>query len=274
VRIPIDDAGFVWGATVTDRLRTFDGQLFHVADHLARFRESCRRAKVDVIESDEQIIEISNRLVTANHHRGELTLIWLATPGVSSGFAANSNGRIPTFIAYTQKLVTLRAKALARNGACLRTCPINVVIDPLIKHRSRLAWWIAAQQVHEIDADAEPLFVVGTSGHVLETSTANIVAVIDGVVTSPPSGSILNGVSLGVVRNLCQNLGLPFAERPLTKDDLHAASEVILTNTSFCVAGVAKIDDQSIPFPGAILNQLLDAWSNLVGVNVRPGRGS
>jgi branched-subunit amino acid aminotransferase/4-amino-4-deoxychorismate lyase len=73
-----------------------------------------------------------------------------------------------------------------------------------------------------------------------------------------------------VVRELCQAGGIPFAERPMTEADLAIASEVLLTNTTYCVAGVSRIDDFRVPFPGPILNQLLDAWSELVGTNVRP----
>jgi branched-chain amino acid aminotransferase len=266
LRLLIDDAGMVWGATVTDRLRTFDGQLFRVEEHLHRFRESCRLARIEIIESDEQIIEISNRLVAANRKRFELSLIWLATPGVSS----TSHGRIPTWIAYTQNLLPLKAKQLVRDGARLRSLPITTAIDPRIKHRSRLAWWIAAQEVHEADRHAEPLFVDAATGHVLETPTANLVAVLDGVVTSPPAGTILDGVSLGVVRELCRKLDLSFAERPISLADLESASEIVLTNTSYCLAGVADVDGRPVPFPGPILNRLLDAWSDLVGVNVRP----
>jgi branched-chain amino acid aminotransferase len=263
LRLSIDDAGMVCGATVTDRLRTFDGQLFRVEEHLHRFRESCRRAHIDLIESDAQIIDISNR------KRRDISLIWLATPGVASGFASSPSGRIPTFMAYTQNLLVLRAKQFARAGARLRSWPMPVAIDPRIKHRSRLNWWIAAAEVHAIDPHAEPLFVDAATGHVLETPTANLVAVLDGVVTSPPAGTILDGVSLGVVRDLCRLLGLPFVERAMSRADLESASEILLTNTSYCLAGVAHVDGRPVPFPGPILNRLLDAWSDLVGVNVR-----
>lgn len=38
--IPVGDAGFVLGATVTEQLRTFAGRLFLPDRHAARFRES------------------------------------------------------------------------------------------------------------------------------------------------------------------------------------------------------------------------------------------
>jgi branched-subunit amino acid aminotransferase/4-amino-4-deoxychorismate lyase len=38
-QLPLHDAGFVWGATVTDLCRTFRHRLFRLADHLDRFRD-------------------------------------------------------------------------------------------------------------------------------------------------------------------------------------------------------------------------------------------
>ena len=77
-------------------------------------------------------------------------------------------------------------------------------------------------------------------------------------------------MSLGVVRELCRANAIPFAEHPFRREDLGRASEVLLSNTSYCVAGVSRIDDRPIAFPGPTLNRLLDAWTDLVGVDVRP----
>ena len=48
--IPVHDAGFVWGATVTDRARTFNGRPFRLEEHLRRFRKSCTSARVPLID--------------------------------------------------------------------------------------------------------------------------------------------------------------------------------------------------------------------------------
>ena len=37
--IPVGDAGFVLGTTVTEQLRTFNGGLFKPAEHAARFAQ-------------------------------------------------------------------------------------------------------------------------------------------------------------------------------------------------------------------------------------------
>jgi branched-chain amino acid aminotransferase len=257
IALPIFDRGFLWGAVITDRLRTFGRRLFRLDEHLRRFRQSCAFARVPQPRSDADLAAISGRLIEESWAGQDLGLVWLATPG-------------PTLIAYAHPIDTARIARLHRDGARLVSAPVGAAVDPRIKHRSRLAWWVATQAAHDHDPDAEPLLVDPAMGHVLETPTANLVAVIDGIVTTPPTGTVLPGVSLGVVRELCEAHAIPFAERPLTLDDLGRASEVLLTNTTYCVAGVSRIDDRPVPFPGPILHRLLDAWTELVGVDVRP----
>src|SRR6478672_6883162 len=87
LHISVDDAGFLLGATVTERLRTFGGQVFRLDEHLARLRNSL---KIVGLNSDA----ISSQVATAvlEFIRGNQTLIepdddWsiiaFATPGAA-----------------------------------------------------------------------------------------------------------------------------------------------------------------------------------------------
>lgn len=264
VSIPLQDAGFLWGATVVDRIRTFGGKLFRLEDHIARFRENCNRAYIHFPETDETLSEISHRLVNENRETHELSLIWLATPGTSTGFASSGDMRIPTRIAYTQPILPITYKKLLTEGAILITTPASLGVDPTIKHRSRLAWWIAQQGIRETDPRAEPLFVDSEKDAILETPTANLLLVLDGTLVSPEKGTVLEGISLKVVEELCKAMHIPFERRRILRGELKGASEALLTNTSYCLAGVAQIDEQVFPHPGPVLCSLQSAWRSLV----------
>src|SRR5262249_35842611 len=193
---------------------------------------------------------------------GEVSAIWLATPG-----AVNQNH--PTLIAYTIPLDPRQFERQYRDGVHLVPVPATLGVDARVKHRNRLPWWIARYQAHVKDPSNEPLIVEPGSGTVLETPAANVLAVFDGVVVSPRRERILHGVSLGVVEDLCKQLGVSFVERTFTVIDLERASEVLLANSTYCLAGVSRIGDRPVPSPAGILDRLLDAWSRCVGVDVR-----
>src|SRR5436190_16456800 len=64
--LTLHDAGFVMGATVTDLCRTFRHRPFRLADHLARFRASCRSARVPLLLSDADLAGHAEQLVAHN----------------------------------------------------------------------------------------------------------------------------------------------------------------------------------------------------------------
>jgi branched-subunit amino acid aminotransferase/4-amino-4-deoxychorismate lyase len=164
-----------------------------------------------------------------------------------------------------------RYRSLFTHGATLVVPPTRPVpadcVDPRAKMRSRMHWWIAEQQAKEIDPHASAL-LVDAAGHVTETAAANFLIVKNGTVLTPPRDTVLNGVSLQVVEELCSELGVPFAERPLTLAECQSADEAMLTCTSYCVAGVGRLDGVELPWPGPVWRRLLAAWSARVGVDV------
>ena len=165
----------------------------------------------------------------------------------------------------------MRAQLL-ETGVSLVCVPTDASINARIKHRSRLAWWMASQRVHDRDPEAQPLFIDSHSDYVLETSSSNLLAVFDDWIVSPPPGRVLEGVSLGVVAELCKKLGLRFARREIEREELNDASELLLTNTTDCIIGVSSLDGEPVFFPGPVLNRLLHAWSDLVEVDLHADR--
>jgi branched-chain amino acid aminotransferase len=270
VALPPDDAGFIWGATVTDRLRTFNGRLFALDAHLRRFRQSCTLARVPQPVPDAKLARITEHLVRENRGEGELSAVWVATPGP----APTEGGDLsPTLLAYTLPLDPSQFEQRHREGARLIPVVAPLGVDPRVKHRSRLPWWIARDEVRALDPDAEPLLIDPDGELVLETPSANVLVVIGGVVLTPPNDRILNGITLGVVEELCRQQGIPFGKAALTLADLAGASEVLLANSTYCLAGVSRIAGHDVPFPGPMLHRLLDVWGELVGVDVRKQTG-
>jgi branched-subunit amino acid aminotransferase/4-amino-4-deoxychorismate lyase len=82
---------------------------------------------------------------------------------------------------------------------------------------------------------------------------------------------VLEGISLGMVRDLAHHLRLPFVRRPIAVDEALAASECFLTTTPSCLLPVAKLNGQPIGngSPGPIYRRLLRAWSDAVSVDLR-----
>ncbi len=110
--------------------------------------------------------------------------------------------------------------------------------------------------------------LLDADGFVTETVVANFLIVRGGTVLSPPRGTILNGVSLQIVEELCRDLCVPFEEGRLTVEDCRNADEAMLASTSYCLAGVRRVAGADLPTHGPIRRRLLDEWSRRVGVDI------
>jgi branched-subunit amino acid aminotransferase/4-amino-4-deoxychorismate lyase len=138
---------------------------------------------------------------------------------------------------------------------------------------------------HGAGSRIEALLTSGKPNHtVRETPTANFVAVIDGVLMSPPRSTILDGISLRMIEELSTSLGMPFVEREIPLAEIIAsAQECLLANTSYCVAPVTKIiatglpsgewnspytAEQTIRTGKSLFRRIISSWSNLVGVDI------
>src|SRR4051812_48054677 len=84
-RLPLNDAGFVMGSTVTDLCRTFHHRPYRLADHLLRFRASCQAAFIAQPLADTDLTGLADELIGHNSKLltpgQELALVFLATPG-------------------------------------------------------------------------------------------------------------------------------------------------------------------------------------------------
>ena len=277
--LPLHDAGFVQGATVTDLCRTFRHRLFRLDDHLARFRRSCTAARIPQPRSDDELAHIADEVVTHNAallpSDHDLALVMIATPGPVGYYLGQPGGAgsgTPTLIMHTFPLPFARYVRLFEQGAALITPSVRhvpaVCVDPRIKQRSRMHWWLAEQEVHETDPTASAL-LLDLDGHATETAAANFLIVKDGVVRTPPRKGVLEGVSLQVTEELCSRLGIPFEEAALTVEDCLEADEAMLASTPYCLAGVSSINGTSIPWPGSFFERLLTAWNGLAGLDIR-----
>jgi anthranilate synthase/aminodeoxychorismate synthase-like glutamine amidotransferase len=104
-------------------------------------------------------------------------------------------------------------------------------------HKYRDRRLIAA--LAEAAAPDEQVLLTDETGELLETDRANLFAVIDGVLLTPPAdGRLLPGTTRAAVLRAARALGVRTGQKPLTLGELADASEVFVTNA---VVGVLPV---------------------------------
>jgi branched-chain amino acid aminotransferase len=276
LRIPATDAGFVLGLTVAEQMRTFGGRLFRVEQHLQRLENSLNIVGIKLSQTLAEFQTLAEELLERN--RGGLRdgddwgLSLFITPGPYSAFHPEGGGPLVGMLAFPLAY-RLWADKYDQGQALMVTDVTQVPAScwpAELKCRSRMHYHLADRQALQLDPGSRAL-LLDTTGFVSEASTANVVIyrAEEGIV-SPPSESILPGVSVAVLRELALREGIPFHDRPLRVADVLAADEVLLTSTSPCILPVHRCNRQPIGSgrPGPIGKRLLTVWSELVGVDI------
>lgn len=270
------DAGFVQGASIAEQLRSFRGSLFRLEDHLGRLARSLEITGIAISEPLAQLASIAGELVEHNHAlldpADDLGLGIIVTPGGYPGYGASDTG--PTILLHTyplpfhlwhEKYTTGQALAIPAT----RQVP-SVCWPAALKCRSRMHYYLADREAGAMFPGARAL-LLDLDGHVTEASTANVLVYRAGEgLVSPPHGKVLPGISLAEVTELALQMGVPSSQRDSTPEDLQTAQEILLTSTPMCLLPVVSLDGQRIGAgrPGDLFGRLIQAWSDLVGLDI------
>jgi branched-chain amino acid aminotransferase len=125
----------------------------------------------------------------------------------------------------------------------------------------------ALAKVAAIRAGYDDALMLTPTGHVSEASAANVFAVRDGELITPPiSDNILAGVTRDTVITLARDLGYTVREQSLTRSELYVADEAFLTGTAAEIIPVASVDDRPTAAAGCgpITAHLRDAFHDVV----------
>ncbi len=274
--LPVGDAGFVLGTTVTEQMRTFHGRIFLPAEHAGRFRDSLQCVGIAPRWPMETLFEFAAEVAGRCHSAGrsddDLGVILFATPG---DLPAQHGGRpgSPRVVIHAFPLAFASWAQAYDGGVSLRAVSVTQVPAscwPIgLKCRSRMHYHLADREAHHTEPGSRAL-LLHADGRVSETATANIAIVRDGAILTPQEGDALAGVSLGQLRSLVQTEGIAWQEATLRAGDLATADEILLTSTPNCLLPVTRLDGHPVGggTPGPLYRKLLAAWSREVGLDI------
>jgi branched-chain amino acid aminotransferase len=123
--------------------------------------------------------------------------------------------------------------------------------------------WAVAEANKE---DFDEVLMLNERGEVAECTSANIFAVREGKILTPPLNSgCLEGVTRGILMETAPEAGLPVVEQALRPEDLFSADEVFISSTNRNLINVSEIAGHQIAnAPGPVCNRLNDLFDAYV----------
>jgi branched-chain amino acid aminotransferase len=122
---------------------------------------------------------------------------------------------------------------------------------------------------HEAKANGyDEALLLDMNGYAAEGPGANLFIEVDGVLFTPPGGHILTGITRSTVLDLCDELGIPVAEKYFTPAEMKKADSAFYCGTAAEIVGIESLDENIFPAAwetsrGALLQQ---AYKELVTI--------
>lgn len=277
-KISIFDVGRLYGATFYESIRTFRHKFFKLDAHLERLEHSLRYVGLIDYVKMEKVREAAQVVLDANINfvskDDDLWVCVEVTPGNTFPMPLLEDKiKKPTIIAYSSPIPYKEYVEYYYSGVTIITSIYKNVppqcFEQRCKNRSRLTHFLSKIYAKHINPNAYAI-MLDLDGFITEGTGANVFFVFNGIIYTPTTRNILNGISRQYVISLARELNIPVVEKDITLYEAYNASEAFLTTTSYCILPISKIDDKKIgeKYPGPYASKLLNAWSKNVGVDV------
>ncbi len=234
-RISLLDHGFLFGDSIYEVLRTYDGLLFGWQEHMDRLAQSARRLALPL---EPLLPEIAKR--------ADALLAQLGEPNAAIRiFVTRGVGKLHIDPRSCTKPVIYMAAWPFDAGVHLKPLRLAVTkiqrltiesLDPAIKSGNYLNAVLAFHEAIELGYD--DAILLNSKGEVAELTTSNIGWISNGKIVTPATGS---GILYGITRKLCLDCDGGMVEGHYTESDLKKAEEVFALSTFKEIVPVTEV---------------------------------
>jgi len=241
--ISISDSGFLYGAGLFETMRSHNGVVFALTDHMDRLFTCADVLSINNPYEQEYITEAINKVLAAN----KLTDARLRLTLTNGPMSESEEQRKSTLLITATKFQSYPPEYY-KKGVLVVLCPFKQnPIDPAsgrktISYFSRM---IALNLAHQKRAAEAIWFTL--DNRLAEGCISNVFLVKDSVLYTPPINTpVLPGVARKTVCLLALQNSIKLTEKDLTIDDLLGADEIFLTNVIMQVMPITKVENHTV----------------------------
>lgn len=248
-KISINDRGFLYGDSIYEVTRTYDGVPFYLEEHFDRLENSARLAKMKLGQTRDQLRkEIERTVKESGAKKGEDVFIrYTITRGEGPLDLDPASSINTSFIIVVKDLPKWKPEHFSKGmvlaiPSIVRNSPL--ALDPNIKSGNYLNNILAVADAKEKGGD--DCLMLSPEGKLTEASNSNIAFVINGELHTPlhepktPTGN-LRGITRTLISELAHNLKMKYCERAMHPEDILKASEAFVSSATREVMPVCQI---------------------------------
>lgn len=273
-KVSVFDRSFLYGDSLYEVVRTYQGKPFRLKEHLVRMEKSAKlcqmRFSQTLAEYEREMLRSieAYRAQPGKQDEDVYVRIVVSRGSGKIGFGLG-NLESPTLYAIIVEPISMFPNKPFEKGTKLqiseRIRNHPKALDPAMKSGNYLNSLLAYLSAAE--AGYDDALMVDQQGFMTEGTTFNLFYVNRGIVaTAPLDVGILDGVTRRAILNLCIEQGIPCREVRFPKEYLYEADEVFVSSSLKEVLPVLDLDGKKIGNgkAGPVTRKLRDAFDDLV----------
>jgi branched-chain amino acid aminotransferase len=242
-RISVTDSGFLYGAGLFETMRSHNGVVFALKDHLDRLFFSAGSLSISTSCGRIYITNAIHEVLLAN----KLTDARLRLTLTNGPMTESEKERKPTLLITGTKLRPYPPEYY-KNGVLVVLCPYRQnPSEPTFGHKttSYFSRMIALNLAHQKRA-AESLWFTADN-RLAEGCVSNVFLVKNSVLYTPPIVTpILAGIARKTIFQIAVRDSIEFVEKDLFIDDVLGADEIFLTNVIMQVMPITRVEKHTV----------------------------
>lgn len=258
------DHAVLYGGAVFEGIRVYDDCIFRLSDHLDRLYDSASMLKIEVPLDRAEMRAAIVETLEANPERVDYVrpIVSRGTGPLGLGNMLETDPTVLILVNADSPRLTSRGGFSAVTVATRRTA--FDAVEGRIKATNYLNNMLA--QLEVLDSDSDYGIMLDRDGYVAEAPTHNVFCVDNGILKTPTTEHVLDGITRQAILDVAADQGVPTDVTKLTRYDLVTADELFLTNTMSEIGRLTELDGHQIGDGGdaPVTERLVDGFRDLV----------
>ncbi len=267
--VPLLSHGFSRGSAVFEIFGIHPGPdgpvAFRMDQHLERLRNSVDALEMELVQSDDEIIDGVAKTVRANQiGRGLIKILAYWSEEAVIQLVLNSKLDMAIFAIPESHDLVLDAMKTPISACFSKWRKIDPLTVPVgAKACSNyLNGYLARRDANNRGFDTG--IMLGTDGFLAEGGTEAVFIVKDGELKTPPLGRVLSSISRKSILEAAPVLGVPVSETMITKEEVINADEIFTAHSGTKVHPVSRFEERDLDAPGPVTMQLVSFFEQIL----------
>jgi D-alanine transaminase len=249
-KISVMDRGFIFGDGIYEVVPVYGGQPFRFAQHMARLERSLAELRITNPMSRAEWATIASKLIAdyaqstgADGQNGDQMIYIQVSRGVAMRDHVMPENITPTVFVMSNKM-SVPSEAVRQQGVACVTADDFRWEKAHIKSTSLLGAVFSRQISFDAGATETVMF---RDGYLSEAAASNVWVVKNGkLLGTPKDNLVLEGIRYGLIEELCQQQGIGFELRRISRAEVLQADELLLSSASKEVLAITTLDGQPV----------------------------